>query len=224
MTSQQDLFADSEYPDELEDRNTLSQEIEDLHQHESSSDTLSSSLLSGWNKRAAPTKKKATPSTHQPVPLVKKPGRKRQAPTPDEDEDDDEEEASQVIPSALVKGEKLTSQQEEDAMEWYRDHPDLYAKKSPRYMDTSHKTRLFDAQAKRMGIRCKYNIVNFVSYINLQNSSSKKFPFFFFFFSDLRCFNLLKVANSLYLFIKSKYTNGIVCIIYKYNFCFRVIK
>ena len=222
MTSQQDLFADSEYPDELEERNTLSQEMEDLPLESSQdSDTPSSSLLSGWKKRAAPTKKLSTPST---VPLVKKPGRKRQAPTPDEDEDDDEEEASQVIPSALVKGEKLTSQQEEDAMEWYRDHPELYAKKSPRYMDTSHKTRLFDAQAKRMGIRCKYNIVNFVSYINLQNSSSKKFPFFFFFLVILLCFDLLKVANSLYLFIKSKYTNGIVCVIYKYNFCFRVIQ
>ena len=185
MTSQQDLFADSEYPEELEERNTLSQEMEDLPLESSQdSDTPSSSLLSGWKKRAAPTKKLSTPST---VPLVKKPGRKRQAPTPDED-DDDEEEASQVIPSALVKGEKLTSQQEEDAMEWYRAHPELYAKKSPRYMDTSHKTRLFDAQAKRMGIRCKYNIVNFVSYLNLQNSRSKKFPFFFFFFSDFIMF------------------------------------
>ena len=165
MTSQQDLFADSEYPDEVEDRNTLSQEIEeDLHHHHESQDsdnTQSSSLLqlSSWNKRAA-VKKKTTPSTLA-VPIVKKPGRKRQAPatTADEDDDDDEDEASQVIPSALVKGEKLTSQQEEDAMEWYRDHPDLYAKKSPRYMDTSHKTRLFDTQAKKMGIRCKYNIV-----------------------------------------------------------------
>ena len=174
MTSQQDLFADSEYPeDEFQERNTLSQEMEDLPLESSQdSDTPSSSLLSGWNKRAAPTKKKSTPSTHQPVPLVKKPGRKRQAPTPDEDEDDDEEETSQIIPSALVKGEKLTSQQEEAALEWYRDHPDLYAKKSPRYMDTSHKTRLYDAQAKRMGIRCKYNIVNFLFFI----------LFYFFFF------------------------------------------
>ena len=158
MTSQKDLFADSEFPDEVEDRNTLSQEIEEDLQSQDS-DTQSSSLLqlSSWNKRAA--KKKTTPST-QAVPIVKKPGRKRQAPaTADEDDDDDEEEASQVIPSALVKGEKLTSQQEEEAMEWYRDHPDLYAKKSPRYMDTSHKTRLFDAQAKKMGLRCKYNIV-----------------------------------------------------------------
>ena len=63
--------------------------------------------------------------------------------------------------------------------------------------------------------------------MNWQNSSSIKFPFFFFFFFFLvilLCFDLLKVANSLYLFIKSKYTNGIVCIIYKYNFCFRVIQ
>ena len=179
MTSQQDLFADSEYPDELEDRNTLPQEIEeDLHESQDS-DTQSSSLLqlSSWNKRAAPPKKTKL-SIHQAVPLVKKLGRKRQVPaTADEDEDDDEEEASQVIPSALVKGEKLTSQQEEDAMEWYRDHPDLYAKKSPRYMDTSHKTRLFDAQAKKMGIRCKYNIVIFYFFYFL-------FFLFFIFFGD----------------------------------------
>ena len=181
---------------------------EDITLSQEDSDTQMSQL-SSWTKRGG--RKKATPST-EAVP-IKKRGRKRQAPPPtaDEDDDDDEEEASQVIPS-ILKGDKLTPEQEEAAMEWYRHHRDLYAKKSPKYMDTGHKTRLFDAQAKKMGIRCKYNIVfPFIFYLFI-------FLLFIFFLGDL----LSNMVFFLFIFIIFFYFFFIVflfCVFFFFFFC-----
>ena len=173
---------------------------EDITLAQEDSDTQMSQL-SSWNKRGA--RKKSTPSTE--AEHSKKRGKKRQAPPPTADDDDnDEEESSQVIPSSL-KGDKLIPEQEEAAMEWYRDNPDLYAKKSPKFMDTGHKTRLFDAQAKKMGICCKYNIVFLFIFLFffcdlLSNLEFCLFNLFFYFFIFLfifffLCKALLKLAK-----------------------------
>ena len=80
-------------------------------------------------------------------------GVKRPTPTQLEEEDD---EASLVITTLhRERLGKLTDEQEEEAMEWFREHAELYAKKSPKYMDTAHKTRLYEVQAQKMGIQCK---------------------------------------------------------------------
>lgn len=78
-----------------------------------------------------------------------------------EDDDEDEDEASQVLQTRRKKPtraplDKVSAEDEQEAMEWYRDHPELYAKKSARYLDTSYKARIIRAKADDMGIQREY--------------------------------------------------------------------
>ena len=82
----------------------------------------------------------------------------------EEDEDEDEEaphELTQVLPtkkktkSSKTSG-KIAVEQEPEVLEWYRQHPELYAKKSAKYLDSSYKTRVIKAKADEMGVFREY--------------------------------------------------------------------
>ena len=47
---------------------------------------------------------------------------------------------------------KMSVENEQEALEWFRDHPELYAKKSAKYLDTAYKTRVIRKKAEEMGI------------------------------------------------------------------------
>ena len=51
---------------------------------------------------------------------------------------------------------KISIEQEQEAIEWLRDHPELYAKKSAKNMDTEYKTRLIRDKAEEMGLPGRY--------------------------------------------------------------------
>ena len=74
--------------------------------------------------------------------------KKRSQSTTRETGDEGDEEKQEVASHMLQAGgkktrpiNKVSHEDEQEAMEWYRDHPEFYAKKRARYLDTAYKTR-----------------------------------------------------------------------------------
>ena len=81
------------------------------------------------------------------------PKKRRQTQPASENEEGEEDGQNQKKAKAP---NKITVEDEAEVLEWFRGHPELYAKKSAKYLDTSQKARLISAKADEMGVNCEY--------------------------------------------------------------------
>ena len=140
----EDLFSTQMTEDPLERGNTLSQDLDEDLPHLSPSAAISPQDLSGTQKKGTKKKRPATA-----------------------DDDDDlasTQGDSPVLHTSRKKAgrtyrERVSFEDEDDIVEWFRNHPALYAKKAIKYMDSAYKQRLLDDKAKSLGISSEYIMI-----------------------------------------------------------------
>ena len=74
----------------------------------------------------------------------------------DEDDDEDEDESCRLLQRSKTQLDKFSADDEQEAMAWFREHPELYAK-SIKYTNAGYKTRIYRTKANEMGIHREYS-------------------------------------------------------------------
>ena len=80
-----------------------------------------------------------------PGTLIKKRSR-------EEDRNEEEENSQTEFIQSSKKTIKVSPQEESEILDWFKEHRELCAKKSAKYLDTAYKARIINAQADEMGI------------------------------------------------------------------------
>ena len=78
----------------------------------------------------------------------------------EEEERNQEEGTSQshlIQSSKKAKSIKVSPEEESEILDWLKEHRELYAKKSVKYLDTACKARIINAKADEMGISRTYS-------------------------------------------------------------------
>ena len=156
--------------------------------------------LQDLSTRARPVKKRTPPITSSPPPEEETQGT----------QDSQEEESSGFVSTRAGHAGRrapllLTREQEEDLVDWLKDHPIFYNKKLSAYKDTEQRNRLLEMKAKQLRIYSKFFFFSFFTscwclYVIFSvHKVNQKRPLFCFYF--LYLFIYLVIYLFTYIFI-----------------------